>query len=278
MKRRDRKILLFFRNDGKRIAEQNELRDFIFMKCNELGIEITENVNEIGGLSLVLTIGGDGTFLAGAKVAFAENVPIAGINLGHLGFLAEINPDEKGAIVDLLEGRFDVKQRMAIDARLTRSGKEFASFSALNEITVHRDMRAPMFCAKIKYNGEELPKYKGDGVIVATPTGSTAYNLSCNGPILYPTLSSFVINTIAPHALTYRPIVLPSDGLIEMRLEERMRGVLLCDGKEATEIFEEDVVLIKRSLSFLKVVSNCKRNFFDVLSKKFHLGKNYEES
>ncbi|MBP5405691.1 NAD(+)/NADH kinase [bacterium] len=268
------KVFLFFRNDGRKLPEQHRIRNSITEKSKKFGVQIIENIEEINGSDLIITIGGDGTFLAGATLAFERNVPIAGINVGQLGFLAEINPDEDTMIENLLSGQFDVKQRMMMDVRLIRNGSEIATFTALNEVTVIRDINiSPMLCFGIEYDSEEMPQYKCDGLIVATPTGSTAYNLSCNGPIIYPADESFVINAIAPHALTHRPIVLPAAGTVKATLKECTLGFLTCDGKNTIEVCENDVVLVRRNERCLSVVSNPERSFFDILSERLHLGK-----
>ena len=268
------KIFLFFRRDGRKIAEQQVTRAFITEKSRELGVKVVENIDEIDGSDLIVTVGGDGTFLAGASMAFERNIPIAGINVGQLGFLAEINPGEEKMITNLLKGDFDVKHRMMMDVRLLRNGVETAAFTALNEVTIIRDINAsPMLCFGIEYNGEEMPQYKCDGLIAATPTGSTAYNLSCNGPIIYPADESFVINAVAPHALTHRPIVLPASGSIKVTLKECVLGFLTCDGKNSVQVCENDIVLIRRNGRDLSVVSNPERSFFDILSERLHLGK-----
>ena len=268
------KVFLFFRNDGRKLPEQHKIRDSITAKSRNLGVKVVEDIEEIDGSDLVITIGGDGTFLAGATLAFERDIPIAGINVGQLGFLAEINPDEDTMIEKLLTGSFDVKQRMMMDVRLLRNGAETAAFTALNEVTIIRDINAsPMLCFGIEYNGEEMPQYKCDGLIAATPTGSTAYNLSCNGPIIYPADESFVINAVAPHALTHRPIVLPASGSVKVTLKECVLGFLTCDGKNSVQVCENDVVLIRRNGRDLSVVSNPERSFFDILSERLHLGK-----
>ena len=268
------KVFLFFRNDGRKLPEQHKIRDSITAKSKRIGVRIIEDIDEIDSSDLIITIGGDGTFLAGATLAFEKNIPIAGINVGQLGFLAEINPDEDKMIENLLSGRFDVKQRMMMDVRLIRNGGEFATFTALNEVTVIRDINiSPMLCFGIEYDSEEMPQYKCDGLIVATPTGSTAYNLSCNGPIIYPADESFVINAIAPHALTHRPIVLPATGTVKATLKECTLGFLTCDGKNTIEVCENDIVIVRRNERCLSVVSNPERSFFDILSERLHLGK-----
>ena len=160
-----------------------------------------------------------------------------------------------------------------MDVSVFRSEAEIFRVTALNEVTIHRDMRNPMLLLGIEYDSEEMPFWKGDGLIVATPTGSTAYNLSCNGPIIYPTDAAFVINAISPHALTHRPIVVPAEGEIRVTAKECVKGVLTCDGHNTIEVFENDVVVIRKNPVPLETVINPKRNFFNILSERLHLGK-----
>ncbi|MBO4441462.1 NAD(+)/NADH kinase [bacterium] len=266
-------VFLYFRNDGKRVSEQAEIRDFIIGECGKSGIAVTEEVGKINSETLAVAVGGDGTFLSCAAIAFAHRIPIAGINVGHLGFLAEINPDEREQIASVLRGNFGVRERMMMDVSVFRSEAEIFRSTALNEVTIHRDMRNPMLLLGIEYDSEEMPFWKGDGLIVATPTGSTAYNLSCNGPIIYPTDAAFVINAISPHALTHRPIVVPAEGEIRVTAKECEKGVLTCDGNNTIEVFENDVVVIRKNPVPLETVVNPKRNFFNILSERLHLGK-----
>ena len=266
-------VLICFRKDGKRIDEQKALMNN-FRKFGQLhGVAIGEAGEVNGNIDLVISGGGDGTFLDAARIAFLHDVPVAGINIGHMGFLTEINPDEEGMIENLFTGNFDVNTRMMIDVRVEREGMDVFDYTALNEAIVHRDTQSGMICFSIDYNFEKLPEYKGDGVIISTPTGSTAYNLSCNGPVIYPTDNILVINAIAPHALTHRPIVIPAQGKIKLNLLECGKAVLTCDGKSGVEIYEKDVITIEKSSKKLLVVSNPDRSFFDILSSKLHFGR-----
>jgi len=266
-------VLICFRKDGKRIDEQKALMSTFRKFAHLHGVEIGEAGDVSGRIDLVISGGGDGTFLDAARIAFLHDVPVAGINIGHMGFLTEINPDEEGMIENLFTGNFDVNTRMMIDVRVEREGMDVFNYTALNEAIVHRDTQSGMICFSIDYNFEKLPEYKGDGVIVSTPTGSTAYNLSCNGPVIYPTDNILVINAIAPHALTHRPIVIPAQGKIKLNLLECGKAVLNCDGKSGVEIYEKDVITIEKSSKKLLVVSNPDRSFFDILSSKLHFGR-----
>ena len=268
-----KKVLLYHRKDGKRKDEQREFEKLFLEKCRKYNIEMTTRYNTESNYDLVIAAGGDGTFLDAAHIAFEQNIPIAGINIGHLGFLVEIDPDEDNVIEDILRGKHKTGRRMMMDVSVIRENEEIFSTTALNEVLIHRDMKGPMLSLGIEYNKEELPKYKCDGVIIATPTGSTAYNLSINGPILYPSEESFVVNAMAPHALTHRPLVLPADKGIKVTLKECEVGILNCDGRKSLRTLIGDEVAIRRSEKELIYIPHPTRSFFNILSKKLHLGK-----
>lgn len=253
--------------------EQNDLLTVLKKFGRKHSVTVQTDSDFKGEIDLVISGGGDGTFLDAARKAFLHGVPVAGINIGHMGFLTEINPEEETLIENLFKGDFTVKTRMMIDVSVLRKGKVIFKYTALNEAMIHREAIAGMICFGIKYNGEHLPEYRADGILISTPTGSTAYNLSCNGPIIYPTDNSLVINAIAPHALTHRPIVLPAQGMIEAFLKDCGKGVISCDGHNGISISENDIIKIRKSPKKLLFVSNPDRSFFDILSQKLHFGR-----
>lgn len=261
------------RRDGQKIKEQQNLKKMLMEKAEFFKVQLIEKIEESCHLDLVISCGGDGTYLDAAHVALDLGVPVAGINIGHLGFLVEIDPEEDIVINSLFQGTFLVKTRLMLSVEVKRKDTVVFSQIALNEVAIQRNINTPMLCLGIKYNDEELPKYRGDGVLVATPTGSTAYNLSFNGPILYPSENALVINAMAPHALTYRPIVVPAEGHIVIEMKECGKGVLNCDGRNSCKIMENDLVTIRKSSKSLQYIPNPERTFFDILSRKLHLGK-----
>jgi len=271
--RQIKKVLLYHRKDGRRKDEQKQFEKLLSEKCAKFNVEMTTRYNTEKSYDLVVAAGGDGTFLDAAHIAFEQNIPIAGINIGHLGFLVEIDPLEGDVIESILAGSYKTGRRMMIDVSIVRENKEIFHTKALNEVTIHRDMKNSMMTLAIEYNKEELPKYKCDGVIIATPTGSTAYNLSLNGPILYPSEESFVVNAMAPHALTHRPLVLPADNGIKVTLKECEVGILTCDGRKSVRMLIDDEVIVNRSEKELIYIPHPVRSFFDILSLKLHLGK-----
>lgn len=243
----------------KRFAESAGMNVMVFP-------ELTFNIK------LIIAIGGDGTFLDASHEAIKLDIPIAGINAGSLGFLTEIKIEEFEEVEKIISGNITIQERVVADVSVIRDQEIFRS-SVVNEVFLFRHMQSPMMDYYIKYNNQELPHYKADGILVATPTGSTAYNLSINGPILFPTEHSFVVNAMAPHALTHRPLVLPSSSELEIVMKKGCNGTLTIDGRKNFEVKAEDRIIIKESAKPLKFVPNSKRNFFDILSEKLHLGR-----
>jgi NAD+ kinase len=268
-----KKVLLYHRKDGKRKDEQQSFEKLLLGICKKNDIEMFTQFNPEKKYDLVVAAGGDGTFLDAAHIAFEQDIPIAGINIGHLGFLVEIDPNEADVLDDVLKGKFKMGRRMMIDVSIIRENEEIFHTKALNEVTIHRNMKNSMLTLGIEYNNEELPEYKCDGVIIATPTGSTAYNLSINGPILYPSEESFVVNAMAPHALTHRPLVLPADNGIKVTMKECEVGILTCDGRKSVRMLIDDEVIVNRSEKELIYIPHPTRSFFNILSQKLHLGK-----
>jgi len=154
-----------------------------------------------------------------------------------------------------------------------RGATELYRVQAVNELLLMRTAAAPMLDLAIRYAGMNLPHYKADGVIVATPTGSTAYNLSLSGPILYPTEHAMVLNAVAPHALTNRPLVLPSNSPLDIELIEAAAGTLSVDGRTQLPLAAGDRIAVQESPRMLKFVPSARRTYFDVLSRKLHFGR-----
>ncbi len=269
----NRKILFYTRNSGLDPDKLSKVKQILEDASRRCLVEIFEYPDIPEKFDLVIAAGGDGTFLDASHIAVEYGVPIAGLNIGQLGFLAEINPEEWSIIDSIFYGKYDLTERMMIDVTACRGKNIVFEGKALNEVVIHRAFDVPMLQLSLRYGSEELPEYKADGVIIATPTGSTAYNLSFNGPIIYPTEESFVLNAMAPHALTHRPIVLPSNKMLSISIKECKNGFLNCDGKSLTGVITGDVVTIKMSSKKLKYIANPNRSFFGILSEKLHLGK-----
>lgn len=189
---------------------------------NKVRVNGYEVESEIAGkVQLMMSIGGDGTFLNASKQAVNLGIPILGFNTGRLGYLARISKSEmQEALENLINGKFTIENRALL--RLQSTPQLFGSQNfALNEFTVHKNDSSSMITVKTKLNGEFLNAYWADGLIISTPTGSTAYSMSCGGPIIMPGSNNFIITPVAPHNLNVRPLVIPDDSEIELTVEGR---------------------------------------------------------
>lgn len=233
------------------------------------------SAEEIASFSdVIVVLGGDGTMLTAARLAAGRNIPLLGINLGGLGFITEIHKEELyDAVGMILNGECQKEQRMMLDAEVIRNGEKVSGFIALNDVAVIRGALAKIIDFETTINGAYVTLFKADGIIVSTPTGSTAYSLSAGGPILYPTLDGIVLTPICPHTLTNRPITLPGDSTVEITLKSSSDVILACDGQTNVSLKENDRILIKKSLKTTTLLMPCGRDHFKVLREKLKWGE-----
>jgi NAD+ kinase len=225
---------------------------------------------------LLITFGGDGTLLSVARHA-PEHVPIIGVNMGTLGFLTEIRVEELPNMLErVLAGEFQVEPRTAFEVSVSGPNRDSsARHRVLNDCAINKSAVARIIEMRVSVAGLFVSTFRGDGLIVATPTGSTAYNLSAGGPIIYPTMGAVVITPICPHMLTNRPLVLPDELDIEIRLTAPdARDIFLSlDGQEGFEIGEADRICVRKSEERVLLVQSPDKNYFDVLRKKLKWGE-----
>jgi NAD+ kinase len=223
---------------------------------------------------LLITFGGDGTLLSVARQAPA-NVPILGVNMGTLGFLTEIRVEEFPTVLDrVLAGDYATEARVAFDVVVQAKGREEKSYRVLNDATINKSAVARIVEMRVTVSGLFVSTFRADGLIVSTPTGSTAYNLSAGGPIVYPTMGAIIITPICPHMLTNRPIVLPDDLDIEIAIATTHQEIFLTlDGQEGVPITENDRVCVKKSKETVLLVQSPDKNYFDVLRTKLKWGE-----
>jgi NAD+ kinase len=224
---------------------------------------------------LLLVLGGDGTMLAAARLAAPRQIPILPINMGSLGFLTSFMLDELyPALDETLAGHASVSQRVMLQADLVRAGSVLDSQSALNDAVVHKGELARMIQLELYIDSDFVCRYRADGLIVASPTGSTAYSLSAGGPIVHPSVESFVITPICPHMLSDRPLVVRDSSAIEIRLDGDTESVYLTlDGQRGIPMQPTDILRIRRAKELLKLIQPPKKPYFEILRNKLKWGE-----
>ncbi|HKO00340.1 MAG TPA: NAD(+)/NADH kinase [Thermoanaerobaculia bacterium] len=230
---------------------------------------------ELGDHSdFLITFGGDGTLLSVARHA-PNHVPIIGVNMGTLGFLTEIRLEDFPDILQrVLDGNFTAESRVAFDITVRGPRRDGTTYRVLNDAAINKSALARIVEMRVEVSGLFVSTFRADGLVVATPTGSTAYNLSAGGPIIYPTMGAVVITPICPHMLTNRPIVLPDTFDIEVSIVSRESEVFLTlDGQEGVEISHEDRVCVQKSAQTVLLVQSPEKNYFDVLRTKLKWGE-----
>jgi NAD+ kinase len=226
-------------------------------------------------VDVIIVLGGDGTMLGVARLVGDRGVPILGVNLGGLGFITEVNRDEIfEAMEKVLSGRCSIEERIMLTAVVHRRGERVADFVVLNDVVINKGALARIIDLETYINSSYVTTFKADGLIISTPTGSTAYSLSAGGPILYPTLNSIVLTPICPHTLTNRPIVLPDDFTIEIILRSESEDVFLTlDGQVGFSLRKNDAIEVKKSEFTTKLLMPCERDYFQVLRTKLKWGE-----
>lgn len=224
---------------------------------------------------VVFVLGGDGTMLSVSRLVAEREVPILGINLGTMGFITEINKDEiYDAAERMLSGTCAVEERLMLDAAIYRSGTKIAEYTVLNDVVINKGALARIIDLETNINGTYVTTFKADGLIISTPTGSTAYSLSAGGPILYPTLTCIVLTPICSHTLTNRPIVLPDDFRIEITLKTISEDVYLTlDGQVGFSLRVNDVIAISKSAFKTRLMIPFERDYFKILRTKLKWGE-----
>ena len=224
---------------------------------------------------LMIVLGGDGTMISTARLVGNRDVLVLGVNYGGLGYLTDFRIEELfPALESILAGKYEIDRREMLDVEHQRGGRTAARGRVLNDVVINKSALARIIEIETHLNGLFVNKFRSDGLIVATPTGSTAYNLSAGGPIIFPSMNAVVLTPICPFTLTNRPIVVPDDAEIELLLENENEGVVLSlDGQTGYEMEAHDRVLIRKSSTTFNLVQPANRNYFDVLRDKLKWGR-----
>lgn len=273
-----------FRADAKRLAEElaewfQQQRIAVFCEQNIDDSQFGQGNPKIdipAATDMAVVLGGDGTFLSVARFLEDRPTPIIGVNLGGLGFLTEISEEDCfQELEQILAGKYEIEERMRLQVKIQRDRREIFRQSVVNDVVINKGALARIVDVKISIDDRYLTHYRADGLIVATPTGSTAYNLSAGGPIVYPTAHSTILTPICPFTLTNRPIILPSDVSIQVELGERIKDVTLtCDGQVGCQLASSDQIIISAAPNPLRLIKTPAVDYFEILRTKLKWGQN----
>lgn len=239
----------------------------------ESGVVSPDEETFLDASDAVISIGGDGTFLTAAHIVKFTEIPVIGINLGRVGFLANIEADDFTRCLDrITEGEYQTLERMVLEIQLFRDGKELREFHALNDTYINRTV-ARLISVSLWYGDEYITDYIADGLIVSTPSGSTAYSLSAGGPIMAPGLHAFLITPICPHSISERPIVLSSDKEIRLKVNSKTGMLFSVDGIDSIELQAEDELVISYKGTNTNLIQFSQKSYFDTLRQKLNWGQ-----
>lgn len=226
-------------------------------------------------VDLIVVLGGDGTMISTARLTGDKEPLVLGINYGSLGYLTEFRIEEMfPALEAILDGNFDVDPRVMLDAEHWRNGEKLGGGRVLNDVVINKSVLARIIEIEVSLNDQHVNSFRADGLIVSTPTGSTAYSLSAGGPIVYPSMNAVVLTPICPFTLTNRPIVVPDTDEIKLTLINYNDGVVLTlDGQIGYQMQTHDCVVIRKSRTSFNLVKPPNRNYFDVLRNKLKWGR-----
>jgi len=253
-----------------------------FLKGRGIEIAVEEGINQIFDLSgevytrgeipsrvdFLVVLGGDGTLLSVANLAAKAEIPLIGVNLGFLGFLTETKKEEmEEALEEFLSGKASVDERELLEIKF-RSKRIFA----LNDAVINKSALARIITIRVGIDGQEISRLRADGIIVSTPTGSTGYSLSAGGPIVNPSVSAILITPICPHALTQRPIIIPSSLKVSLKLISGEEVYLTLDGQRGEEMREGEIIEVKRATQKLKLIRPSGRTYYKMLREKLGWG------
>jgi NAD+ kinase len=267
-----RRIILWAERHGHQVALNSEL----MRERRALGIDAKKYRGDRKKSDLILALGGDGVLLHAATTCYPCRAPILAVNLGSLGFNAQTLPRGMFQLIeDFFAGNAKMQLRCMLMASVFRGGRRVFRAPALNDVLVEKDTKSRIISLGVRANGAYVTDYRGDGLIISTPTGSTAYNLGVGGPILYPSLDVIVLSAMCPHALTNRPLLLPADTKLDVVFEQhkdRESAVLATDGQRWQALRSGDRVEVVRAAEPLRLVLNPDWDYFQALREKLHWG------
>jgi len=252
--------------------------DTIETRLSQMGMTVSVSkfngeveIPDLKGIDLIISLGGDGTVLFSSRLAAPQGIPVLAVNLGDFGFITEISKNEwEDAFDQYRKGELGLSERLMISVSLERSGNTIASYSGLNDVVLSAGGISKVIKLDVALENTALGKFKADGIIISTPTGSTAYSVAAGGPILDPEMEALIINPICPFTLSNRPIVVPAEKRISITVSEFQRTdvVLTVDGQILIPLVPKDRLTIQRSADKALIIRSDKRNFYEVLREK----------
>lgn len=266
-----KKLSKWLKKKGVEVYVEKELGGKIRHPNSVDQIDIPELVD------VILVFGGDGTFLGVARIACKHGTPILGINLGGLGFLTEVTVDELYPMMErIISGDYEVEERQMLLTSIRRGKKNIGKYEVLNDVVINKGVVARIIDLPIYIEGSHVTTYRADGIILSTPTGSTAYSLSAGGPIVHPKIPVTIITPICPHTLTNRPLVVSSEMKVEIKVTTQEPDTYLTlDGQIGVRLKAGDVVEVRRTDTSVKLIKSPFRDFFTILKTKLMWGERY---
>jgi len=270
------KFVKWLEKAGADFIVENELAEHLSLREESYPRSSLKNFFE--KCQMVISFGGDGTILSTARAIGDSGVPILGVKMGGMGFLAELTPKELYASMeDILKGHYQIVKRMVLQVEV--EGEKTTQYHALNDFVFDKGAVSRVIHIKTFIDDEFLNTYISDGLIISTPTGSTAYSLAAGGPILLPSMEAIIVNPISPHTLGARPVVIPDDKVVKIKIEYAPQNVLLsADGQVSKELKQGQTATIQKADYQIKLVSYRGRSFYDVLRAKLNWGEDIRES
>jgi NAD+ kinase len=280
-----RVAIILKHNSQKALKEAKELKKWLSSRKIEsffqkdisdklTGKPLTEGSGMFADIDLIISLGGDGTLLSVVKNVLNHNVPILGVNMGSLGFLTEISlKNMYPSLERVLKGDLPISPRTTLSAKINHKGKS-STYFVLNDVVINKRALARIIELELTINDMLVTTYKSDGLIISTPTGSTAYSLSAGGPIIYPNVDCMIVSPICSHTLTHRPIIVPANSVIKVKLTSKSDDVqLTLDGQVGDNLEYLNEVVIKKSKKRIRLIESFEKNYFEILRTKLHWGK-----
>ena len=271
-----RNLITWFSPKGMEVYVEEEMRELFDPPLSAPFVRFIAKEEFPSHVEMVIVLGGDGTLLSVARLVWRQRIPILGVNFGGLGFLTEVSLEEiYSVLAHVLQGEFKTKPRDALGVSVIRKGERLAGFTVLNDVVINKGALARIIDLEVTIDGEYLTTFRSDGLIISTPTGSTAYNLSAGGPIVYPSLHNLIITPICPHTLTNRPIVVPNDVKVQAILKSRQEEEvsLTLDGQLGFPLEFEDVVEVSKAEGQILLIQSPYRSYFELLREKLKWGE-----